>query len=588
MTDAALDREAIALFEAYLEAEPDNPGAWLGERTAGRPELLARVRTFIAVETRLTLQTGGAVEAVEANDAAPARLAGYALGERIGAGGMGAVFMARRDRGDFDHTAAIKIIRPGLLSQRLVERFRRERQILAGLRHPNIAQLFDGGETDDGSPYIVMEYIEGSAILAWAESVKASRRDRIDKLLQACSAVSFAHANLIVHRDITPSNVLVTAGGAVKLIDFGIARPAGRPDSASATPGQGSSLRTLSLTPGFAAPERMTGAEPTTATDIYSLGRLAEALFSDAQDDREFRAIIGRATAQAPEDRYASADQLAADLKAWGSGFPVTAFPGGRGYALAKFVRRHKRAAFALGTGLVLLAGAFVATGIAWLNADQARAAEERRFDDVRALATYLLFDLNEQLRNIPGNTSARADLAAKAQTYLDTLADSAGAGRNLRVETAEGLIRLAEIQASPLERNLGLDKPAGENLEKARVMLAGVRDTFGDAPDIAVAEGRIEAIASLVEFYKHADADLSLKRLEAGRAALERVPVAMRDRKWRDVERDLSRADMERNSANEAFEALVEAADRHDAMVTSWPASEQGGDASRQHAYAA
>lgn len=591
MTGVALDREALALFEAFLEAEPADSEAWLNLHTAGKPELLARIRTFMAAETVISLHTGGAVGAIEAEGPAPTRLAGYNIVERVGAGGMGTVFLAKRDRGDFEHLAAIKIIRPGLLSQRLVDRFLRERQILAKLRHPNIAQLFDGGATEDGSPYIVMEYIEGTGILAWADAASASRNERIDKLLQACSAVSFAHANLIVHRDITPSNVLVTSAGVVKLIDFGIARPAGALDPQPSPPSSSagaSSLRTLSLTPGFAAPERMTGAEPTTAADIYSLGKLAQKLLEATQADRELQAIIARATAHEPKDRYASVDLFAADIRAWNEGYPVTAYAGGGGYAFGKFVGRHRRAAWAAGAGLGLLLAAFVGTGVAWFLADRARAAEAQRFEDVRSLANYLLFDLNEQLRTVPGNTSARADLAQKAQTYLDTLAATPDASRDLRVETARGLIRLAEIQASPLERNLGLDRFAGENLEKARVTLAGVRSEFGDAPDVAIAEGQIEAIASLIRFYKHADADKSLELLEAGKAAIARVPEAARDRNWREVQRDLSRVEMERHAVNEEFDALITAADNHDAMVNAWPESETGDAATIEHAYAA
>ncbi|HOY79437.1 MAG TPA: serine/threonine-protein kinase [Hyphomonadaceae bacterium] len=589
MTDIALDREALLLFEAFLEAEPEDAPAWLATRTAGRPELLARVRRLIDAEATVILLTGGAVASMEQESPAPTRLAGYAISERIGAGGMGSVYLAKRDRGDFEHLAAIKIIRPGLLSQRLVDRFRRERQILAQLRHPNIAQLFDGGETEDGSPYIIMEYVEGKPLLAWAETASATRAQRIDKLLQACSAVAFAHANLIVHRDITPSNVMVTADGVVKLIDFGIARPAGALDPAPPPPSAASgSLHTLSLTPGYAAPERMTGAEPTTTADVYSLGKLTEALLAADAKNPELAAIIARATAHAPQDRYASVDLLAADIKAWRDGYPVTAYNTGRGgYAFSKFIGRHKRAAWATGLGVALVLAAFAGTGIAFFRAESAREAEARRFQEVRELANYLLFDLNEQLRSIPGNTTARASLAEKAQTYLDALVTTPNASRDLRIETAKGLVRLAEIQASPLERNLGFDRFATENLQKARTMLAGVRAEFGDAPEIAISEGHIEAIASLISFYKDTDPEASLKQLESGKAAIARVPEASRNLAWRIAQRDLSRAEMERHTANEEFDALVASADAHDAIVNAWPPEEQGEAAAIEHAYA-
>ena len=585
MTDVSLDRDALRLFEAFLEAEPADAEGWLAERTRHRPELLARIRSLIAAEHLVTMRTGGAVGDVGADAPAPARLAGYLVTERIGAGGMGSVYLAKRDRGDFEHVAAIKIIRPGLLSERLVDRFRRERQILAQLRHPNIAQLFDGGETDDGSPYIIMEYVEGQPLLAWAEATKAGKAERIDKFLQVCAAVSFAHANLIVHRDITPSNVLVTKAGIAKLIDFGIARPAGVSD---ATPAAVSgSLHTLSLTPGFAAPERMTGAEPTTAADIYSLGKLAEKLLEADASDRELAAIIARATAQDPDQRYASVDALAIDLRAWRDGYPVAAFKGGKRYAFGKFVGRHRRVTWASIAAVVLLVGAFVGTSVAWWLADTARVAEARRFEDVRALAKYLLFDLNEQLRSVPGNTTARADLAAKAQSYLDALEKTPDASPGLRLETAQGLVKLAEIQNSPLERNLGQTQAAKDNLARARSILANLRDD-GDRPDIAVTEARIAAIMSLILFYKDADPKAAEAEIVAGEAALARVSEKDRTRDWRLAQRDLSRAQIDRYSGDEKFEELVKGSDRHDALVDAWPVEERDSDqAAIEHAFA-
>lgn len=587
MTEVSLDREALRLFEAFLEAEPADAESWLADKTRHRPELLSRVRAFIAAEHLVTMRTGGAVGDIGEEGPAPSRLAGYLVTERIGAGGMGSVFLAKRDRGDFEHVAAIKIIRPGLLSERLVDRFRRERQILAQLRHPNIAQLFDGGETDDGSPYIIMEYVEGQPLLSWADATKAIKAERIDKLLQACAAVSFAHANLIVHRDITPSNILVTKAGVAKLIDFGIARPAGLQEAAPATtPGSGS-LHTLSLTPGYAAPERMTGAEPTTAADIYSLGKLAEKVLETEAGDRELAAIVARATALAPEQRYPSVDALANELRAWRDGYPVGAFKGGKRYAFGKFIGRHRKATLASIAAVVLLLGAFAGTSVAWWLADSARAAEARRFEDVRALAKYLLFDLNEQLRVVPGNTTARADLAAKAQSYLDTLEKTPDASPGLRLETAQGLVKLAEIQNSPLERNLGQTQAAKDNLARARAVLADLR-RHGDQPDIAVTEARIAAIMSLILFYKDADPKGSEAEVAAGEAALARVSEADRTRDWRLAQRDLSRAQIDRYSGDEKFEELVTGSDRHDALVDAWPPEERNGDqAAIEHAFA-
>lgn len=586
MTEIFLDRDAMALFEAMLEAAPIDPEAWIAEQAGDRRELAARTLALLAADRIAILRTGGAVDTIE-EPPPPETLGGYRLIEKIGHGGMGSVYRAQRERGDFAHYAAVKIIKPGLLSERLVDRFRRERQTLAQLSHPNIAQLFDGGETEDGSPYIIMEYIDGQPLLEWTAERASTRKAKTGLFLQICGAVAFAHRNLIVHRDITPSNVLVTRDGLVKLIDFGIARAVEAGEAVErrdAAP----SLQSLSLTPGYAAPERMTGAEATTLADIYSLGKLLAKLMEGETADTELAAIIARATAPAPQDRYGTVEKLAADIEAWRDGRPVAAHGLTTGYVFGKFIGRHSLATGAVVAVLVLLVGAFAATAISYVRAETARAAEAKRFEDVRALAHYLVFDLNDRLRGVPGNTAARADLAARAQTYLEALEKTSDASQDLRLETAQGFIRLAEIQGSPLDRNLGEGKLARKNLDSARALLADLRADAGDTPDIAIAEGRLEGVAALSIFYHDGAEDAAADMLAKAEAAMARVPAEARDEAWRMTAIDISRARMDFHSSNEQTVELKAAVDKHDAMVAGWPADLQGSDiAVVQRAYA-
>lgn len=220
VVDVALEREAIALFERVLDLPEGERDVWLATETAGRTDLLARVNAMREADRSAQMRTGAAADELEEDDP-PERIGAYRLTERIGRGGMGSVYRGERAAGDFAHVVAIKIIKPGLLSEALVERFRRERQLLAGLSHPNIAQLHDGGETDAGSPYFVMEYVDGLPLLEWSREQVPSLAARQLLFREICGAVAFAHRNLIVHRDIKPGNILVTHDGMPKLLDFG-------------------------------------------------------------------------------------------------------------------------------------------------------------------------------------------------------------------------------------------------------------------------------------------------------------------------------------------------------------------------------
>ena len=253
MTDRKNDIEskALALLEQALDQPQKARRDFVRKATVGNEALKARVLSLLKLDSQNTIKflTGHAVFEGEEQDISNTDIGSYRITELIGKGGMGAVYKAERRTGDFNHDVAIKLIRPGALSEPLVDRFARERQTLADFSHPNIARLFDGGTKDDGAPYIIMEYIDGLPIIEWAGQNQLDIKARLGLFKDACTAVGYAHQNLIVHRDITPTNVLVTQDGIVKLIDFGIAKP-NRKDALSTEASH--SLADLSFTSGFA------------------------------------------------------------------------------------------------------------------------------------------------------------------------------------------------------------------------------------------------------------------------------------------------------------------------------------------------
>ncbi|MEM7349654.1 MAG: serine/threonine-protein kinase, partial [Acidobacteriota bacterium] len=311
----------------------------------------------------------------------------YRLLEVLGEGGMGTVFLAERDDGAFERQVAIKLIRRGMESTETLRRHRAERQILAGLDHPAIARLLDAGSTPEGSPYFVMEAVDGVPIDRFSETVSINQR--IALFLEVCHAVDTAHRNLIVHRDLKPSNILVTAEGQPKVLDFGIAKwlePEAQPDAVDTT----ASWHRL-LTPTHASPEQVSGQPLTFASDVYSLGVVLYQLLagelpfrfngqalveierrlhteapptpssrcSDAVQARRLRGdldqIVLKALRVDVEARYRSAARLAEDLERWQKGLPVLARQGNLRYRLGKLLRRHRRTAAAAVVALATL-----------------------------------------------------------------------------------------------------------------------------------------------------------------------------------------------------------------------------------------
>lgn len=433
------------------------------------------------------------------------RIGAYQVVSEIGRGGMGEVYRAVRADGQFTKDVAIKLVGGGLDSTLVRERFRNERQILASLHHPNIAQLLDGGTTEEGVPYLVMELIEGEPIDAYCNARGLRIADRLQLFRLVCGAVHYAHQHLVIHRDIKPGNILVTNDGVPKLLDFGIAK---------LVESGGKSGETLNqaLTPEYASPEQIRGESITTATDVYSLGvvlyRLltgrspyavetrtplqlaqvvcekdperpstavgrppgkneSEQLQSPAKLRRELAGDLDNITLKAlrkePERRYASVEQFSEDIRRHLEGRPAIATPDSFLYRSRKFVLRNR---FGVGAAVVLalaIVGGMLATAretrIARQQAEIAKtqkARAEKRFNDVRELSDSLIFEVHDAIQNLPGATPARKLLLERALNYLDSVSKDTDGDPDLERELAWGYQRIAVVQGSSAESNLG------------------------------------------------------------------------------------------------------------------------------------
>lgn len=546
------ERDALDLFERALELPSQRRAQWIneqmGEPQSVRDRALSLLRAGHA--SHVELETGGAASLL-GDDDPPERVGPYKIVERLGRGGMGAVYLAERDSGDFTHQTAIKFIRPGVFSETLIERFGRERQTLAQLKHPHIAQLYDGGETPDGTPYFIMEYIDGVPIPRWLAAMSPSLSQRLALFTQVCDAVEFAHQNLIVHRDLTPSNVLVTRAGLAKLIDFGIAKPPS--DEAEHSPPP--SLASLSVTPGFAAPERSQSGAANTLGDIYSLGKILQTLVADAGDP-ELAAIAAKATDGDPHARYATARALSQDVERYQVGFAISAYSSRPAYRLGKFVRRQRLAVAAASFAAVCVVAGLIATALAYQRAEVAREKAMVRFEDVRSLAKFQLFDLYDSLSRVAGNTQARGDLAKEAQGYLSTLANDPDAPPDVQLDTAAGYVRLARIMGVPSRPSLGQPVVATQHLAKAEQLLAAY-EAAGFALEEAfyATKAEMHAARALIRIHEDMTMEKAQQDIAAANNALSNVPAKTRGRPWHMAKRatlysEADHADMSSDAA--------------------------------------
>ncbi|MEZ5891863.1 MAG: serine/threonine-protein kinase [Parvularculaceae bacterium] len=450
-----IERRTLALLERLADATPAEAAAALTEETE---EVRARALAIAARADRsgAVFPTGGWAPEAE-DDPPPQRAGAFELAERIGRGGMGDVWLARRADGLYDQTVAVKIMRKRALA-RGGAAFDDERRFLARLEHPNIARLIDGGVTEDGRPWLAMEYVAGAPLDEAAAALSADTR--IALFVAAAEAVQYAHSRLVAHADVKPSNILVSENGAVKVLDFGVAGLIGEAQGGDRP-----------YTHEFASPERITGAGPSVADDVFALGKTLTHLLGDT-DDRDLKAIAAKASAVDEADRYRSAADLIDDLKRWREKRPVKARKGGWFYRANRFVQRHPRA---LAASLASLAALALAASIATTNASSAekmRVAAETRFEETRSLARFMLFDLYDELAKRPGTLESRGWIAEEASAYLDRLRETAPKRDDLILETARGYRRLAAIEGLSGVPNLGRPEEAAKALDRAEAML--------------------------------------------------------------------------------------------------------------------
>ncbi|MCC6345245.1 MAG: protein kinase [Bryobacterales bacterium] len=449
----------------------------------------------------------------------------YRIVSKVGEGGMGSVWLGVRADQQFDKKVAIKVAPGAIENEEVRIRFRLERQTLARLDHPNIVKLLDGGTSESGIPYLVMDHVEGLPLDRYADEQKLSIEQRLTLFRKICAAVHYAHQNLVVHRDLKPGNILVTPDGEPKLLDFGIAKMLDTDSARFQVTCEG----VVPMTLRYGSPEQIRGKAVSSGSDIYALGVLlyelltghtphykpgvpAETLMfmilnDDPRPPREavrlaldwpsgrveaealaearsstpeklsnqlagdIDAIVLKALRKEPADRYQSAEHFAEDIRRHLESLPVLALQGTWKYRARKFVNRHRMSvATAAVFGLALL-GAMGGMVFQWNVARQERARAGVLFRDVHELARTFLFDFESSLEKIPGSIEARLMLVKRTSDYLERLTRDAIDDEGVLLDVGEAYIKLGSIQASPFTSSIGDVKAAEKSYRKAVVI---------------------------------------------------------------------------------------------------------------------
>ncbi|MEJ0087512.1 MAG: protein kinase [Pseudomonadota bacterium] len=535
--DVVRERLILELVEAALDLPMHLREAWLREKTADDPALSRESLELLQATGTVNhnLPTVLPMAVAEFDGPPPERIGRYRIGELLGRGGMGRVFAAERDDGVFEQTVAIKLMRRAVSAGVGAEQFARERQILARLQHRNIAQLFDGGVTEDGHSYFVMELAAGRTITQYVREERLDLNAKIRQFMQICAALRYAHSRLVVHADIKPNNILVTGDGSVKLLDFGVARMANAGVDAMPVP--------FALTREYASPMRRRGEVPTTADDVYSLGVLLEELLGSGPEiPADLHAIVRRARDENAELRYPSVEALGHDLNRWLGRRPVEAYRGGWFYAFGKLLSRHRLAATTAMVGAAALFAAAIALAVLFGRAEAARDRADQRFADARQLSHYVLFDIYDRLEGVPRALALRRDIAEAGQRYLDRLAHDPNAPPLVRLEVIEGLRRLAQVQAEPGRASLNQVAHARANLDLAAQLARMLPTDREFAFNRALVLGRVELARARIAGTSDQDFPAAQRALDAATALLDSLsPESAADAQLLALRRDIA-----------------------------------------------
>lgn len=500
------------LFHGASALPPTQQGVWLAGACGDDRDLEEEVLRLLAGDRR-SEQTVRRLIADASTDLVSggigpeafrdARIGAWRVDRLLGEGGMGLVFLAHRDDGRFEQQAAIKLLRFTLATPADLERFRRERRILARLEHPHIAHLLDAGEHPIGNgieiPYFVMEHVDGEPLTGYARAQHLSTRQRIELFQQVLEAVGYAHQRFVLHRDLKPANILVTARGEVKLLDFGISQLLeGDP---TATPDR---TRSSLMTPDYASPEQLRGEPLTVQSDVFTLGALLYELLSDrraydappltpptdratAMDaspapplgiDADLDTIVAKAIHPDLTRRYPSVEACAADLRRYLAGQPVSARRDSAWYRARKFMGRHRWPLGAAAVVMLSLAGGVVTT------AYEARRANQH-LAQLRQLSGRLLFQVHDAVESLQGATKARELLVTTSAEYLDGLSASAGNDPAFLLDLGASYERLARILGGPNSGHLGRQDEAIATYQKAS-------DVYGRLSTITPADAEL------------------------------------------------------------------------------------------------